>query len=645
MLLDKVIFFSYATLFSLVPLIFLPINFELFEFNKMLLVYLLTVVITGTWLLKMLQQKKLIFNRTPLDIPLLLFLASQILSTIFSIDTHTSIFGYYSRQNGGLLSLISYLLLYWAFVSNIDKEKVFTLLKFALASGVIVSLWGILEHFGVSPSCIILRGEFNASCWVQDVQARVFATLGQPNWMAGYLAMLIFPALYFFLTSTSKSLTIRYTLYVIIYYSAFTFTYSRGATLGLIGGLVIFILFNLKKIKKIIFILLSFLTINFLFGSAITRFQISQFFPADTSKASIQKTIKPNTTQLETGGTESGQIRFIVWRGAWDIFKNYPIFGSGVETFGLSYYQFRPAKHNLVSEWDFLYNKAHNEYLNYLATTGIVGFGAYSIIIITFIIFILKKLRTNPLLILAILASYISYLIQNFFGFSVVVISLFFYLFPALIFVATDNTKILKINGGVFNLIYRRKVYTQVTKGIVTISIVYLLFSTFKFWYADTLFAKGIAYSEAGNPGQAYNYLTAANFWKPNEPYYQSELGYAAATAALALSTDDATLSASLKDKATSLTNKVLKKNPKNVSFYRTAIRTYFELSGIEASFTQKTLDTLDQTIKLAPTDPKLYYNKGLILQQMDKKEAAQEAFKKAVELKPNYQEAVNEIH
>ena len=90
MLLDKIIFFSYATLFFLVPLIFSPLNFELFEFNKMLLVYLLTVVIMGTWLLKTINQKHITINRTPLDIPLLLFLTSQILSTIFSEASNNS---------------------------------------------------------------------------------------------------------------------------------------------------------------------------------------------------------------------------------------------------------------------------------------------------------------------------------------------------------------------------------------------------------------------------------------------------------------------------------------------------------------------------------------------------------------------------
>src|SRR3990172_11707053 len=169
-MLDKIISYSFYLLFFLVPLFWSSQNYELFEYNKMILTYGFTVIIVGAWLLKTINEKQLTIKRTPLDIPLLLFLGANILSTIFSIDPHTSIWGYYSRSNGGLLSIISYLLLYWAFVSNMDFSKVKTTLKFGLASGFIISLWAILEHFGVSPSCVILRSEFNAHYSIQKIQ-------------------------------------------------------------------------------------------------------------------------------------------------------------------------------------------------------------------------------------------------------------------------------------------------------------------------------------------------------------------------------------------------------------------------------------------------------------------------------------------
>ncbi|HBU22112.1 TPA: hypothetical protein DEB02_04170, partial [Candidatus Beckwithbacteria bacterium] len=80
----------------------------------------------------------------------------------------------YSRFNGGLVSTASYLTLYYAYISNLASPR-FTkkFLKVTLTTALIVSLYGILEHFGI-----------DEHVWIQDVKNRVFSTLGQPNWLA-----------------------------------------------------------------------------------------------------------------------------------------------------------------------------------------------------------------------------------------------------------------------------------------------------------------------------------------------------------------------------------------------------------------------------------------------------------------------------
>ena len=63
----------YALVF-LVPLIFLPNTSELFEFNKMIVTYLLTTIIAAAWAADCVLQKKFVLRRTPLDIPIIIFL-------------------------------------------------------------------------------------------------------------------------------------------------------------------------------------------------------------------------------------------------------------------------------------------------------------------------------------------------------------------------------------------------------------------------------------------------------------------------------------------------------------------------------------------------------------------------------------------
>ena len=110
-------------LFFLIPLAFTSDTSELFEFNKLWLTFILSIIIGLAWGTKMVIRRQFKIQRTPLDIPIVLFLISEIISTVFSLDTHISLWGYYSRFNGGLLSILSYVFLYYAFVSNLREEE------------------------------------------------------------------------------------------------------------------------------------------------------------------------------------------------------------------------------------------------------------------------------------------------------------------------------------------------------------------------------------------------------------------------------------------------------------------------------------------------------------------------------------------
>src|SRR3989344_8885581 len=195
-ILDRIIECSFYALFFFVPLALTSATSELFELNKMWLAWALTIIIVTSWILKMVFQRKILFQRTPLDIPIGLFLLSQFISTIFSWDFHVSLWGYYSRFNGGLLSIISYIFLYYSFLSNFQTNAIVIVKKslfLSLVSGLIVALWGLPSHFGYDPTCFLFRVTFDVSCWTADFmpKVRIFSTLGQPDWLAAYLAILI----------------------------------------------------------------------------------------------------------------------------------------------------------------------------------------------------------------------------------------------------------------------------------------------------------------------------------------------------------------------------------------------------------------------------------------------------------------------
>lgn len=437
---QKTIEFLFCVLFFLVPLAWLPNTSELFEFNKMILVYLFTALIIASWLCRMIAEKKFIFRHTPLDWPLLLFLLFTFISLLFSIDIHTSWFGYYSRWNGGLLSLFSYALLYWAFVSNITNKSIPKLINWLLITAGITAIYGGLEHFGFSPSCLITRGQWNVSCWVQDVQNRVFATLGQPNWLAAYIATLIFIPISAII---SKLKTLNHAITFLLLFLALLFTKSRSGLLAFAISSLVFwsLIFSQFKsnLKQFLILSLSFtfcvLTFTFLIPNPIRDLVIKSSTPAPVGPA------------LEVGGTESGAIRKIVWTGATRIWtsslKNFLI-GTGPETFAMAYYQYRPIEHNATSEWELLYNKAHNEFLNYLTTTGLLGLLSYLVLLgfmghsILNTDFVTLREQHSTLK-AALFAGWLSISITNFWGFSVVVVQLLLFLLPAVAITQNDN--------------------------------------------------------------------------------------------------------------------------------------------------------------------------------------------------------------
>lgn len=404
-------------MFFLVPLVLWPYTSEVFEFNKIVLVYIFTTLITGTWVIRMITENKIILRRTILDTPLLVFLLSQLISTLFSIDPSTSWLGYYSRFNGGMYSLFCYAILYWGFVSNIDSKQTIKTLYWMLISAVLVSIYGILEHFGI-----------DKSVWVQDVQSRVFSTLGQPNWLAAYLVALL-PIVFTFQLPTYKKLPILNYLISILFFITLLFTKSRSGLAGI--GVAVLIYWGAKlfkskfKLSKDLFVYnLLFLAIALIIGTQLTPSISAILFKSKEGLPTVAAATEGPA--LETGGTESGTIRKIVWKGAVDIWSHYPVFGTGLETFAFSYYQFRPLEHNTVSEWDFIYNKAHNEYLNYAANTGTFGLGAY-LVLVGFTIYQFIKLEKYEYL-----AGYVGVLVTNFFGFSVVPTELQLFMFPAI---------------------------------------------------------------------------------------------------------------------------------------------------------------------------------------------------------------------
>lgn len=654
---QKTIETSFYGLFLITPFLFTPWNSELFEFNKMYFVYAVTSIVAGFWAIKSVSEGKFIFKRTFLDIPIILFLSSQVLSTILSIDRHTSIWGYYSRSHGGLLSTISYLVLYWAYVSNLGKKQTQNIVNCLLFSASIISIYAILEHFGESISCLVIKGQLNTDCWVQDVKNRVFATLGQPNWLAAWLAAIL-PLGWMRIIckeQETKTSTLDKILFshvpVILLFSALLYTKSRSGILGFMSAYFIFwvlhlLTTNFSNLKKhFLLITCSLSLITFFIGTPWSPSAGQIINSRNTQPATNDR----STTVLERGGTESGEIRKIVWRGAIDIWHAYPIFGSGIETFAYSYYNFRPVEHNKTSEWDFLYNKAHNEYLNFAATTGTFGLGSYLLLVLSFYLVVLKKMweagngkldishflgpASHVTLPISILAGYAGILVTNFFGFSTVSAAILFFLFPALIVNSekkTENRELKPINLRTSPLII-----------LFLLLTFYFLLRIAQLWYADILYAEADKYNKQGLYASSIKNMSEAINLRPNEPIYYDKLAQGASYLAMDLSeSGDASASSEAASLALDSSGLALSISPRSLNLLKSRATTLIRLSAIDPSYLKKAVFYLEQAARLAPTDPKIHYNLGALYNNLGQNQKAQETLEQTIILKPDYYDA-----
>ncbi|MEW6006913.1 MAG: O-antigen ligase family protein, partial [bacterium] len=248
---------------------------------------------------------------------------------------------------------------------------------------------------------------------------RVISFMGNPIFAATYLVMSFFITLclyfhyqgivsWFFLVASS-----------IIYIASFM-AQSRGPFLGFIFSYLVFcftFLFLRKNNKKFLIslIIVAIITIisNFSFNSIIGRF--------------FGEITRLENAQIEIKG--SAGVRLAIWR---DVLRNVlkkPLFGTGPDTMPISYPKYRTLDTVRKVGVYATAESTHNEFLDILATSGILGLFTYLWIIFVFVFLSIKALLTfqDKWLIAGISLSWLSYIASNQFAFGVHSTSLLFW--------------------------------------------------------------------------------------------------------------------------------------------------------------------------------------------------------------------------
>ena len=646
---EKIIKISLYLLIFLLPLFFLPFSFEAYEFNKIYLIFFLVSVAFLVWLAKMiLVEKEIRFKKSPLDIPVLLFLFFAILSAIFSVDKNSSLLGFYGRFSNGLILLLSLGALYFLIINNVSMEKT-ARQKLETETGdslgtvpgqsLSISAEGILKAFLWSIFFVILISYFSVLGVWQKIGISKFQYLGilgqrTFNPVSGSLeGLAIFLSIVTVLL-VGRSLGWREgKLSIIINYLLL---------LGVLGLLVIVDFFSAWLILAISLILfLIFALATRIFRENVNRLLLPIFLIIFSL---VFLFINPTRTFLAQLPQEQILGQGISWRVAFSAMKENwkSIFlGSGIGNFNYDFAKFKPIEFNKSLWWQIRYDRAGNQLAEIFGTMGFLGLISYLVLIgifflVSYFLYSKPETREKIFLPLTLLVLFVS----QFFYYQNAVLAFLFWLILGLGVVSWQKP----IQEKVFSF----KDFPELSLVFSTLFIL-LFFGVFlsyyfgiRFYLADVDYLRA-QMTTAGE--ERVKILERVIGFNPNFVSYRIIL----ARNYLALILNETSRPLAEQD-ATKIQNWVARAineakissdlSPNSVAAWETLGMIYRDIQPLAQGATDWAIKSFQKAIELEPKNPVLYTELGKMYLTSDVKKA-RENFAKAKELKSDYIDAL----
>ncbi|MBU1992979.1 MAG: O-antigen ligase family protein [Patescibacteria group bacterium] len=403
----------------LVPLVFAPQLNVSFEFIKVPVFRSLVWVGMFFFVIKLVYERKISLPNLG-KYKFLWYLIGGyflaiLLAALLSVAPELAFFGAYYRLQGAY-TFLHYGLFFFMLVATIrDRGQLKKYIYVAILGAALAAAIGLLKH----------HFPLFLNYWDTDkFLGRAFLPLGHPNYLASYLIM-IFPLTVGALITTAKKYRVFFVLALILFLVLMLLTLSRAATLGLFAAIVFFIL-SLAVIKKRKRILRA--TLATILVAVLTLFLVNIY----GSNSFIRDNPVLSRIVLEGENMRSIESRLIMWPAVIEQALDRPILGYGPDTFGITFPAYAPAALLEVEDIGSFADRAHNEILDTLVSSGFVGLALYLALLITvFIIGFKQKDRFTA----GVLAGIVALFIANQFGFSMVTHYMYLWFFIAIILI------------------------------------------------------------------------------------------------------------------------------------------------------------------------------------------------------------------
>lgn len=475
---DRLIRGLIYTLAFVLPLAFTPWTLERLEFSKQMVLFILISAALTAWLLKILVTRTFRFVKTPLDLPILAYLAIYLLASIFSVDRVASFMGFYGSFHGNFFQLLFLTVFYYLIVNNFaTTAELKKLVGIFILSTSLTLIFVFMQFFG----WFVLPFDFS--------KFTNFNTVGGLLILAVFSCAMVILHLGFkenswFSPFGGKLWRIIGIAAAFIVLLTVNFNY---AWMGLIAGLFIYMVFQIGlspnfSMKNIVApLVLAILVIGFLVSTWV--FRIAPF---------------GNMLQFDL----APEVR-LDYKTASPVLKGSvaekPVLGSGPNTFLYAFSKHREESFNTSQFWNERFGRAPSEAAEYLVGTGILGLLAFEILSLVFmgyaIFFLLRRKDPESWnLALTLFSSFAALWILHWFFFFNTTLSFIFWLligsFVAVTRVAEGER--VKITSFSFANSPRQTVSAVSIVSLSLVLVIVFLFFASAIYSADVYYNKGL---------------------------------------------------------------------------------------------------------------------------------------------------------
>ena len=376
---NRIMDYALMALVLLVPLIFLPFTSETREFNKQALISLGVLVMAGGWVIKILSNRSVSWNKIKFDYAVLAYLIVALISSIFSMDKASSLLGYYGRFTGSFMSVVAFVLLYFLVAKNVRGEAyVKKLANLLLISTGIILAYSLLQLFGV-----YILPSFTHS--------RSFNPIGSLLGLSIFSAVSVVFYQWMMFAEPNASMLKKTALVVLTVLGLFAM-FLINAVFGwvvLAIGMVLFLSFGVSLAK-------SEHSMNWYWGPMLVLvvsilFTVFVWLPTVNPRKMVTSQI-PQEIQL------SNSTNFNLVKNSMASGGKQAVIGSGPGTMGLAFGQIKPVELNKTIVWSLNFDRASTEIANIAIETGILGVLAFEGMAILFLFYAVRFLlkRDGP---------------------------------------------------------------------------------------------------------------------------------------------------------------------------------------------------------------------------------------------------------